>query len=114
MQTVHTELANEGYHQMKNELKRYHVIVIGKVQGVGFRYNTKLKADELGIVGWVRNRQDGTVEILAEARLEQLGDFNSYLWKGPPGALVRTMEPFYGEPATGEFDEFKIHYWVGD
>lgn len=47
-------------------MKRYHMIVKGYVQCVGFRYYAKIKAESLGIKGWVRNKYDGTVEIDAE------------------------------------------------
>jgi acylphosphatase len=44
-------------------MRRYHVIVNGRVQAVGFRYTVTMLADRLGITGWVRNRYDGTVEM---------------------------------------------------
>ncbi|MUK90700.1 acylphosphatase [Ornithinibacillus sp. L9] len=45
---------------------RIHGIVSGKVQGVGFRYSTKLQADKYNLTGWVKNRDDGTVELEVE------------------------------------------------
>ena len=49
-----------------------HIIVHGRVQGVWFRAGTKEKADELGLLGWVKNRPEGTVEIHAEGEKPQL------------------------------------------
>jgi acylphosphatase len=45
---------------------RLHARVIGRVQGVGFRYYVLNAAIELGLTGWVRNRRDGSVEVVAE------------------------------------------------
>lgn len=64
----------------------YRIIVKGKVQGVGFRYRTKLLADELEVIGYVRNLPDGTVEIVASG--EQLESFIEMVKKGYPFARV--------------------------
>ena len=54
------------------EFIRREVHFTGRVQGVGFRYFVMNAAEELGLTGWVRNRRDGSVEVLAEGELELL------------------------------------------
>lgn len=62
--------------------------VSGRVQGVGFRYYTLQKANELGINGYVQNRPDGSVLIEAEAENEALIEFIHWCQKGPQWARV--------------------------
>jgi acylphosphatase len=64
-----------------NEL-HVHLIVSGRVQGVGFRYSTQSVAIELGLTGWVRNQSDGTVEIQVEGKKEKIEQFIHQLEKG--------------------------------
>ena len=90
-------------------MKRLNIKVYGKVQGVFFRAFTKEKADLLGIVGWVRNLPDGTVQIVAEGTPERLEEFLSYIRQGPPLAVVTKVESFE-EPGDGEFNGFEIRY----
>ncbi len=94
------------------ELLRLHVVINGRVQGVSFRYHTKLKADDLQITGWVLNRRDGAVETLAEGTENQLAVFQKYLWQVPPLARVDTIESLSNAPATGEFSGFNIRYYT--
>lgn len=76
-------------------LTRRHVIVAGRVQGVGFRWFTREAADSLGVTGWVRNLADGTVEAEAEGTREALDAFERRLKTGNPHARVDkiTTEP---------------------
>jgi len=71
-------------------VRRY--LISGKVQGVGYRYFTKGLADQLGIVGWVKNLPDGRVETRAEGTLEQLERYREVLGQGPVGARVDQIE----------------------
>ncbi len=67
-------------------------VVKGRVQGVGFRWFAVRQAEALGLVGWVRNQDDGSVEVVAkgpEASLQQLEDA---LRRGPAGARVVNLE----------------------
>lgn len=64
----------------------------GRVQGVGFRYSTRQKAQELGIVGWVRNEFDGTVLVEAEGEEAAMSSFVSWLNDGPPPARVESVD----------------------
>jgi len=61
---------------------QYHLIVSGKVQGVGFRYFVQMKAAHYNITGWVKNLEDGSVEIVAAASKEILLRFISDIKKG--------------------------------
>ena len=77
--------------------------VQGRVQGVGFRYFVKGKADELHLTGWVRNKPDGTVELLAKGDRSDLEQFMQCLIAGPIGSRVEKVEPQWVE----DFEEFK-------
>jgi acylphosphatase len=65
-----------------------HILVSGRVQGVGFRYFTSQVAREIGLVGWVRNLPDGRVEVLAFGSEDQLADLMEDLAVGPPGSAI--------------------------
>ena len=67
-------------------------LVSGVVQGVGFRYYTQKQALSLTLVGWVRNRPDGTVEIEARGRRDQLDQMYAWLLHGPTAARVTGVE----------------------
>jgi len=67
-------------------------IVNGRVQGVFFRARTQELARKLGLFGWVRNCEDGTVEIHAEGNSDALKELESWCHRGPPGAAVESVE----------------------
>ena len=66
--------------------------VRGRVQGVGFRYFVERAANSLGLTGWVRNRDDGDVEVYAAGNPAQLSELAGMLWKGPRWAEVRRVD----------------------
>jgi acylphosphatase len=66
--------------------------VRGRVQGVGFRYFVEHSAHGLGVTGWVRNSDDGSVEVYAAGTAAQLADLVGLLWKGPRWAEVRGVD----------------------
>lgn len=68
------------------------VIVHGLVQGVGFRWSCKRVADELGLTGWARNREDGTVEVLAEGPVPAVDAMLDWCRRGPRHAQVTRLE----------------------
>jgi acylphosphatase len=68
------------------ETRRY--VVSGRVQGVGFRWFVEHEARSLGLSGWVRNRSDGSVEVLASGSRSQLGALYDKLKQGPRAARV--------------------------
>ncbi|MDP3177310.1 MAG: acylphosphatase [Spirochaetaceae bacterium] len=80
-------------------------IVSGRVQGVGFRYSARREALRLGLTGWVRNLDDGDVELRAEGPRGALADFREWLQDGPPGAWVERVEARPTKP-TGSFLTF--------
>lgn len=89
------------------KLSRLHAIVEGRVQGVSFRYFVREQAYFLDVSGWVRNRMDGTVEVMAEAARGQLDLLLQELHKGPPMSHVTDVQVEWLE-GTGEFSTF----WV--
>lgn len=91
------------------EVVRLHALVHGHVQGVYFRATTQREAVARGLTGWVRNRWDGTVEVVAEGPRSALTSFEIFLHQGPPGAHVTHVDIAYS-PATGEFSGFHIRY----
>ncbi len=82
-----------------------HVIISGKVQGVWFRANTKQKAEQLGINGWVRNTSDGKVEAIFEGKKENVSEMIDWCKQGPPLAKVEdvTIEDQTPNNGYGEF-----------
>ena len=70
-----------------------HIRVKGRVQGVGFRAWACRKATDLDLSGWVRNRSNGTVEILAEGSDDNINLFLALCKKGPLFARVDQIEP---------------------
>jgi len=69
-----------------------HWFIAGTVQGVGFRYFVQRKATALGLSGWVRNLDDGRVEVYATGSAAQLSDLAAALHAGPRMAEVRNVE----------------------
>lgn len=86
---------------------RMRIVTSGLVQGVGFRYATVREASRLGLVGWVRNRTDGSVEILAEGEPSRVEDLLSWCRHGPPGARVTDVRHHAVEPVEA-FTDFGI------
>ena len=78
-------------------MPRLHATVHGEVQGVGFRYFVLRRADEVALAGWVRNRPDGTVELVAEGGRPALERFLQLLGRGPGMASVEHIETDWGE-----------------
>jgi acylphosphatase len=79
--------------------RRLHAVVHGRVQGVGYRAITLDEARRLGLAGWVRNRHDGTVEVLAEGSDAKLQILLAYLHRGPWGAAVTSVVADWTEAA---------------
>ena len=73
-------------------MKTVHIIVTGRVQGVGFRYFTVRCANDLGICGWVRNLPDGSVETAIQGPGETVKEMIGLLKQGPGAANVSGME----------------------
>ena len=80
--------------------------VRGRVQGVGFRYFVHHSANALGVRGWVRNDDDGSVEIYAVGTSQQISELAGYLWKGPRWAEVRGVDE--SEAALEDHSGFSV------
>ncbi|HET7838667.1 MAG TPA: acylphosphatase [Rectinemataceae bacterium] len=85
----------------------FRAVISGRVQGVGFRYEALRAAQRLGLTGWVRNLDDGDVEVWAEGEAAALHDFRLWLEKGPPGARVSSVEVQNRSP-TSSYDGFSV------
>ena len=93
---------------MNNEFAK-HIIISGKVQGVFFRKNTKQKAVEFKINGWVKNTPDDKVEIFAQGVEENLNTFIDWCKQGPPKADVENIEVKDAKPDDA-IKTFSIKY----
>lgn len=91
------------------ERVRLSALVHGMVQGVSFRYYTRREARRLGLRGYVRNRSDGTVEVVAEGPRRAVEELYSWLHAGPPMAEVREVEATWDAP-TGVWVSFEVRY----
>ena len=78
-------------------MNRVHLVIHGRVQGVGFRYFVSGEARALGLRGTVRNRPDGTVEVEAEGGPEALARLVEAVRRGPPAARVERVEEYFSE-----------------
>ena len=72
--------------------RRVQVVVKGRVQGVFFRASTLERAQELGLRGWVRNRPDGAVELVAEGDEASVANLVAWCHQGPPSARVESVD----------------------
>ena len=87
--------------------KCVHLIVRGRVTGVYFRAGAQREARRLGVGGWVKNRMDQGVEILAEGEEEALRELVSWANHGPSAARVDGVDVRW-RGYTGEFADFRI------
>lgn len=88
---------------------RLHARVFGRVQGVNFRTYTTREAMAQGLSGWVANRFDGSVEVVAEGEKPALQKLLAFLHRGPRSARVDQVQIDWSE-ATGEFSRFRVRY----
>jgi acylphosphatase len=84
-----------------------HVIVRGRVQGVFFRVKIQELARSLDLAGWVRNRADESLEIVARGPAEKLALLRDWARHGPPGAAVESVEEIEDEE-VGELSGFYV------
>jgi acylphosphatase len=83
--------------------------VSGRVQGVGFRWWVRSRADDLGLTGWVMNDPDERgLTVVAEGDPDSLDELEQMLWRGPSAATVDEVRATR-EPASGEFHRFQIN-----
>jgi acylphosphatase len=87
------------------EIRTIHVRIMGRVQGVGYRAFVEINAVELGLLGWVRNRRDGSVEAVFQGAVEAVEEMLRLCRDGPPAAHVSNVE-MIGE-GVGGFEAFE-------
>ncbi len=83
--------------------------VTGVVQGVSYRWFIQRRANELHVVGFVKNNPDDSVSFVAEGPRDSLERLLDFAQAGPPSAMVENVEADWSEP-TGEFHRFEIRY----
>ncbi len=86
-----------------------HFLIQGRVQGVGFRWFVHREASELDLRGWVRNTEDGDVEVVASGDPGDLAELRASLKRGPRGSRVdRVVEHTLAESEAEELTAFRI------
>jgi acylphosphatase len=88
-------------------LKQLHMVVRGRVQGVYFRASAQREARRLGVCGWVRNRADGSLEMVAEGEEAAVRDLHGWAQKGPSAARVDKVDTRW-RSYVGEYSDFRI------
>ncbi len=87
--------------------KRVQLIVRGRVTGVFFRAATQREARRLGVTGWVKNRNDGSIEIVAEGEEDAIKEIISWSHHGPSAARVENVDVRW-RGYTGDYFDFQI------
>ena len=82
-----------------------HLVISGRVQGVGFRYSMSEEAERLGVTGWVRNRRDGSVEAVLDGTPDSVSAVLAWARRGPPSAHVTDVQV---EEIVGRFERFDL------
>jgi acylphosphatase len=93
--------------QLSMDNIRVRAVIEGIVQGVWFRESTRREAQSLGVNGWVRNRRDGAVELVAEGPRDKVEALVKWCRRGPPSARVERVD-VTEESWRGEFDTFFV------
>jgi len=86
-----------------------HFLIQGRVQGVGFRWYVHREASELDLHGWVRNTEEGDVEVVASGDVAGLAELRASLRRGPRGSRVdRVIEHYLDEREAADLNAFRI------
>ncbi len=101
--------AKRATDQRRERCERLQATVHGRVQGVGFRVHVAGVARSLGLSGWVANRADGAVSVMAEGDRSSLDALEQALRQGPPGASVLGVE-VRRDPARGDLGSFQVRH----
>ena len=89
--------------------KKIHIFITGRVQGVFFRQSTRVMAIKNNVNGWVRNLDDGRVEIVAEGEESNIHTLTDWCKTGPANSRVDKFQ-LIEENSTGEFENFDVKY----
>lgn len=89
---------------------RLRLIIEGRVQGVWFRESARKAAERIGVYGWVRNRPEGTVEVVAEGAEEKVRELAAWCRQGPPSARVTRVHETE-DAFQKEFAGFHVVYY---
>ncbi len=89
-------------------MKQVKIIVSGKVQGVGFRYYTRKKAEQLGVRGYVRNLKNGNVEIVTVGETKQVDTLIEWARSGSPAAVVNDLKIKAIDELEEKYQDFEI------
>lgn len=84
-----------------------HLIIHGRVQGVGFRWRAKEEAERLHVTGWAQNNADSSITIVAEGDERSLKEFETTMRRGPRFAQIESMEVERTQ-ASNRFPDFRI------
>ncbi len=94
--------------EAQGNIERLSATVIGRVQGVGFRWWVRTAADRLGLTGWIMNGPDErSVELVAEGSKAAIAELERLLHHGPPGSVVERVDAIRS-PASGGYGRFQI------
>ena len=91
---------------MADTSRTVHLRIEGHVQGVGYRAFVEMKAAELGLAGWVRNRRDGSVEAVLQGPQAAIDSMLDFCRSGPPASRVDRIEIV--SEKVGAFDGFEV------
>ena len=89
--------------------KKINIFVTGRVQGVFFRQSTRVMAIKNNVNGWVRNLDDGRVEIVAEGEKQNIDNLKNWCKTGPANSRVDEFE-LSEENYIGEYENFEVRY----
>lgn len=92
------------------ELKRAHVVISGRVQGVFYRSYTRDMANRYKLKGWVKNLPNRNVEAVFEGEASNIEKMLKWCAKGSPNSKVKLVD-YKWEEYTGEFDSFSLKYY---
>lgn len=92
-----------------NHIVTHLLYIYGRVQGVGFRNFVVHQANERSVTGWIRNRSDGSVEVMLQGNPADVGSVEAACRKGPAMANVENVERYPVDPDV-HYDTFEVRY----
>lgn len=95
--------------EITETMKRAHVYIDGRVQGVGFRHFVKTRARSLNLAGWVKNLNDGRVEAVFEGAGHNVKEIVDLCRQGPPASRVENVNVRW-EESQQDFNSFKVAF----